>query len=50
MLHWQIFLMILVYKSTRINYIEEDLALGQPVSPCSKQNVKTTLREKKENI
>lgn len=47
MLHWQIFLMILVFKSTRINYMEEELALGQPVLPCFKLKVRTTLRKKK---
>lgn len=30
-----------------MNYIEEELALGQPVSPCFKRKVKTTLRRKK---
>lgn len=47
MLHWQIFLMILVFKATRTNYMEEELALGQPVLPCFKLKVRTTLRKKK---
>lgn len=39
--------MILVFKSTKINYMEEELALGQTVLPCFKLKVKTTLRKKR---